>query len=142
VKLATSAVPIVFAVAVDPVGAGLVASLAMPGGNATGLSSQTGDLGGKRLELLREVVSGLRRLAILGNTSYRAVVQEMGEVAAAAKRAFGASKTRVNAFLTRRCRRLFAPQGREAGQVMTRLSCPRARPTWPFADMRRAPPTS
>ena len=60
-------IPIVFAVAHDPVGGGLVASLARPGGNVTGLSLQTPDLAGKRLELLREVVPGLRRLAILAN---------------------------------------------------------------------------
>src|SRR5437667_7837169 len=54
--------------AIDPVGAGLVASLARPGGNATGLSLQSLDLAGKRLSLLREVVPGLRRVAFIGNT--------------------------------------------------------------------------
>jgi ABC-type uncharacterized transport system substrate-binding protein len=67
VKQATSAIPIVFATAGDPVGSGLVASLARPGGNVTGVSSQGSDTAGKRLELLREVVPGLRRLAILAN---------------------------------------------------------------------------
>ena len=62
-KQATSVVPIVFALAGDPVGTGLVASLARPGGNVTGLSLQVTDLGGKRLEILREVVPALRRLA-------------------------------------------------------------------------------
>ncbi len=66
-KQATSVIPIVFAVAGDPVGTGLVASLARPGGNVTGLSIQQTDLAGKRLELLREVVPGLRRLAIMAN---------------------------------------------------------------------------
>jgi putative tryptophan/tyrosine transport system substrate-binding protein len=66
-KQATSVIPIVFAVAADPVDNGLVASLARPGGNVTGLSSQFTDLAGKRLELLREVVPGLRRLAIMAN---------------------------------------------------------------------------
>ena len=65
-KQATSVIPIVFAVMGDPVGTGLVASLARPGGNVTGLSNQSTDLAGKRLELLREVVPGLRRLADLG----------------------------------------------------------------------------
>src|SRR5450631_2335813 len=60
-KQATSVIPIVFAVANDPLGSGLVASLARPGGNATGLSAQTTYLTGKRLELLREVVPGVRR---------------------------------------------------------------------------------
>jgi putative tryptophan/tyrosine transport system substrate-binding protein len=63
-KQATSIIPIVF-VAGDPVGTGLVASLARPGGNATGLSLQQTETNGKRFELLREVVPGLSRLAIL-----------------------------------------------------------------------------
>src|SRR5262245_5064281 len=66
-KDATSAIPIVFALAGDPVGSGLVASLAHPGGNITGTSSQNADLTGKRFELLREVVPNLRRLAVLFN---------------------------------------------------------------------------
>src|SRR6266516_3489721 len=61
-KQATPAIPIVFAVAGDPVGSGLVASLARPGGNVTGLSLQKTDIADKRLELLREVVPGFRRL--------------------------------------------------------------------------------
>jgi putative ABC transport system substrate-binding protein len=65
VKQATSVIPIVFAVAADPVGSGLVASLTHPGGNVTGLSIQATDTAGKRLELLREVVPQLQRLAIL-----------------------------------------------------------------------------
>jgi ABC-type uncharacterized transport system substrate-binding protein len=64
-KRATASIPIVLAVANDPVGIGLVASLSRPGGNVTGLSLQATDAVGKRLELLREVVPGLRRLAIL-----------------------------------------------------------------------------
>jgi putative ABC transport system substrate-binding protein len=85
VKSATSSIPIVFAVAVEPLSSGLVANLARPGGNLTGLSSQTGDLGGKRLDLLRELVPGMRRLGILGNAGYSAAVNEMGKVAAAAR---------------------------------------------------------
>jgi putative ABC transport system substrate-binding protein len=83
-KQATSLIPIVFATAADPVATGLVASLARPGGNVTGLSSQTPDTAGKRLELLREVVPGLRRLAILANVDNSYVALEMGEVQAAA----------------------------------------------------------
>ena len=78
-KQATSVIPIVFALAGDPVGTGLVASLALPGGNATGLSLQVTDLGGKRLELLREVVPSLRRLAILVNVGNPATLLEMSE---------------------------------------------------------------
>ena len=83
-KQATSVIPIVFAVAGDPVGAGLVASLARPGGNVTGLSVLSTDLPGKRIELLREAVPGLRRLAIMGNASNPVIVLEMGEFQAAA----------------------------------------------------------
>jgi putative ABC transport system substrate-binding protein len=79
-KRATSAIPIVFAVDADPVGSGLVASLARPGGNVTGLSSQSPDTASKRLQLLHEVVPGLRRLAILGNPDWHGAVQEMNEV--------------------------------------------------------------
>jgi putative ABC transport system substrate-binding protein len=82
-KQATLAIPIVFAAAGDPLGAGLVASLARPGGNVTGLSLLATDLAGKRIELLREVVPRLRRLAILGNVGNPLVVLEMGEVQAA-----------------------------------------------------------
>src|SRR5215475_9545980 len=84
VKQATSVIPIVFAIAADPLGTGLVASLVRPGGNVTGLSTQARDLVGKRLELLREAVPGLRRLAILANIGYPASVIEMSEVQAAA----------------------------------------------------------
>jgi putative tryptophan/tyrosine transport system substrate-binding protein len=75
----------VFVLANDPVGAKMVASLAHPGGNVTGLSIQSSDLAGKRLELLREVVPGLRRLAILTNVSYPAAVLETVEVEDAAR---------------------------------------------------------
>jgi ABC-type uncharacterized transport system substrate-binding protein len=82
---ATSVIPIVFAAAGDPVGTGLVASLARPGGNVTGLSIQQTDVAAKRLELLREVVPGLRRLAILANVGGPAVVLDMREVQATAR---------------------------------------------------------
>ena len=84
-KRATSVIPIVFAVALDPVGSGMVASLARPGGNVTGLSLQSTDLSGKRLELLRAAVPGLRRLAIIANASYPAAMLELGEVQATAR---------------------------------------------------------
>jgi putative ABC transport system substrate-binding protein len=84
-KQATSVIPIVFAAAVDPLGSGFVASLARPGGNITGLSFQATDLAGKRFELLRELVPGLRRLAVLANIGYPAAVREMNEVQTAAR---------------------------------------------------------
>jgi putative ABC transport system substrate-binding protein len=84
-KRATSVVPIVFATAGDPVGTGVVASLAHPGGNVTGLATLGADLAGKRLELLREVVPGLRRLAIMGDVDNPFTVLEFGEVQSAAR---------------------------------------------------------
>ena len=80
-KQVTSVIPIVFALATDPIGSGLVASLARPGSNATGLSIQGAYLVGKRLELLREVVPGMRRLGITGNLRN----PEMDEAQAAAR---------------------------------------------------------
>jgi putative ABC transport system substrate-binding protein len=85
-KQATSIIPIVFAVANDPLGAGLVASLSQPGGNVTGLSNQASDLGTKRLELLREIVPGLHRLAIMANVGNPQTALEMGEVQATARK--------------------------------------------------------
>jgi len=78
-KQATAVIPIVFAAASDPVGTGLVVSLARPGGNVTGLANQISDTGGKKLELLREAVPGLRRLAIMANVGNPASVWDMGE---------------------------------------------------------------
>jgi putative ABC transport system substrate-binding protein len=83
-KQATSVIPIVFASSGDPVAGGLVASLARPGGNATGLSTLVPDLAGKRIELLREVVPGLGRLAILGNVGNPISVLELEAVETAA----------------------------------------------------------
>jgi putative ABC transport system substrate-binding protein len=79
-KQATPTIPIVFAVAVDPLGTGLVASLSRPGGNVTGLSLQQSDLVGKRLQLLHEIVRGTRRIALMANAGYPAAGQEMREV--------------------------------------------------------------
>jgi putative tryptophan/tyrosine transport system substrate-binding protein len=84
-KRATTTIPIVFPVAIDPVGGGLVDNLARPGGNVTGLSLQGTDLAGKRLELLRRIVSGLRRLAIMANPDYPASAKELAEAEAAAR---------------------------------------------------------
>ena len=85
-KQATSTIPIVFAIALDPVGDGMVASLARPGGNVTGLSTQTNELVGKRIELLRHVLPNLRRLAVLADVSYPAGVREITEVRAVARK--------------------------------------------------------
>jgi putative ABC transport system substrate-binding protein len=85
VRQATTTIPIVFAVAIDPVGSGLVESLAQPGGNVTGLSLQANDLAGKRLEIARELIPRLRRLAIMFNIGNAQPVLEMGETQAAAR---------------------------------------------------------
>ena len=84
-KQATSSIPIVFAAVGDPVNTGLITSLARPGGNVTGLSIQATDLAGKRLELLREVVPGMSRLAILANAGASPAVLEMAEVQTTAR---------------------------------------------------------
>jgi putative ABC transport system substrate-binding protein len=84
-KDATSVIPIVFAVAGDPVGTGLIESLRRPGGNVTGLSIQQTDTATKRLELLREIVTDLHRLAILANAGNPAEGKEVGDVDKAAK---------------------------------------------------------
>ena len=83
-KQAAPVVPIVFAAVGDPVGTGIVASLARPGGNVTGLSALTADLAGKRLDLLREAIPNLGRLAIMGNVGNPLTVLELSEVQAAA----------------------------------------------------------
>jgi len=85
-KEATSVIPIVFPVAGDPVVTGLVGSLARPGGNVTGLSNQAIDLGRKRLEILREVLPGLSRLAIMANAAYAGGAPEIDEVRAATRK--------------------------------------------------------
>jgi len=85
-KHATSTIPIIFGLAGDPVGTGLVASLARPGGNVTGLSLQQPDTSAKRLELLHEVVPNLRRVAIMANAANSVNVREMPEVQAAARK--------------------------------------------------------
>jgi ABC-type uncharacterized transport system substrate-binding protein len=84
-KKATAVIPIVFAAAGDPVGTGLVASLARPGGNITGLSIQQTDLASKRLEMLREVLPGLRTVAILVHIGSPNSVLEMREAQTAAR---------------------------------------------------------
>jgi putative tryptophan/tyrosine transport system substrate-binding protein len=82
-KQITSSIPIIFAIANDPIGSGLVASLSRPGGNVTGFSIQAPDLAGKRLEVLREILPDLHVVAIMGNVGYSGAVDEMGALKAA-----------------------------------------------------------
>ncbi len=84
VKRATSVIPIVFAASGDPVGSGLVASLARPGGNLTGLSVQSIEAANKRVELLRQVVPNLRRLAIIIDRNNPVIIREAEQAQAAA----------------------------------------------------------
>jgi putative ABC transport system substrate-binding protein len=84
-KSATTVIPIVFAAAADPVGTGIVSSLSRPGGNATGLSLPAPDIAGKRLELLREVVPGLRKLALMADVDSLDTTLVTREVHAAAR---------------------------------------------------------
>ena len=91
-KRATTSIPIVFPVAVDPVGSGFVDNLSRPGGNVTGLSLQGPDVAGKRLELLRQMIPGLRRLAIMVDVGYPAANKEFAECQTAA-RALGLEAT-------------------------------------------------
>ena len=86
IKQVTSSIPIVFAIATNPVGGGLVESLARPGGNVTGVSDQQADLASKRVELLREAIPGLHRLAILANVGYHDSVFELADVETTARR--------------------------------------------------------
>jgi putative ABC transport system substrate-binding protein len=85
-KRETSVIPIVFSTAGDPIGSGLVASLARPGGNVTGLSNQGSDLGGKKLGLLREVLPALTRVAVMVNAVYSGGVTERNEIDNAARK--------------------------------------------------------
>ena len=85
-KEATSTIPIVFAIAVDPIGSGMVDSLARPGGNVTGVSLQATETAGKRIELLRQILPGLRRIAVIANVSYPASVLEVAEVREVARK--------------------------------------------------------
>ena len=84
-KDATRTIPIVMAQDTDPVGNGFVASLARPGGNITGLSSYSAELNGKRLELLKEIVPKLSRLALVGQSTYPGNAQALKETELAAE---------------------------------------------------------
>jgi len=85
VKRETQTIPIVMAISSDPVGTGFVASLARPGGNVTGNSTISPDLSGKRLELLREIVPGLSRLAFLWNPDLRGALLDYNQTDGAAR---------------------------------------------------------
>ena len=134
-KQPTSVIPIVFAVATDPVGSGFVASLARPGGNVTGLSLQRTDLAGKRLELLREVVPVCAGWRSWPTSSYPRCRLEMDEVQAAA-RTLGIARRHVRNPASRRYRaRLRGPQG-PRGRALCRARPARKRQPDPHQHTR------
>ncbi len=121
-KQATSTIPIVFAIAVDPVGTGIVASLAQPGGNATGISVQSAELAGKRLEILREVLPTLRRLAIIADVNYPGAVLEV----ASAQIAAGNLGVDTNVLEIRRAEDIVPAFGELGSGVQALYVCPDA----------------
>jgi putative ABC transport system substrate-binding protein len=120
VKQATTVIPVVFVLATDPIGGGLIASLSRPGSNVTGSSNQGVDLAGKRVELLREVVPGLRRLAVLANANYPDSVAEMSEVESATGR-LGLDVTRLEIRQARDIAPAFATLGTQGGTQASAL---------------------
>ncbi len=120
-RRATTTTPIVFAVANDPVGAGLVASLTRPGGTVTGLATMGSDMTAKRLELLREAVPGLTRIAILWNPKNPSSQSELRETEAGA-RALGIQVQSVEARDVRRLDLAFAAMTRERAGALIVLS--------------------
>ena len=119
-KQATATIPIVFALASEPVGSGMVASLARPGGNVTGLSLQSSELAGKRIELLREVVPGIRRLAIIGNVGAPTTLLEI----AAAQEAAGKLGIEVDVLEIRRAEEIVPAFGTLKSDVQALYVCP------------------
>src|SRR5262245_35762616 len=107
-KPATTTIPIAFIVAEDPVRLGLVASLARPGGNLTGVNFFTGELVAKRLELLRELVPAATRVAVLVNPTNATVAETKLREVAAAGRAMGLQVQALNASTSREIDAAFA----------------------------------
>jgi ABC-type uncharacterized transport system substrate-binding protein len=112
-KAATATIPIIFMVPMDPVRLGLVASLAQPGGNATGINFFSEELTAKRLGLLRELVPGMARVAVLANPSNATATETVLRDVEAAARAMGLQVQVVNADTSREIDAAFATFGRE-----------------------------
>jgi putative ABC transport system substrate-binding protein len=112
-KAATTTIPIVFLAAEDPVGVGLVASLAHPGGNLTGINFLNSELAAKRLGLLRELVPGAARVAVLVNPANAVNAETTLRDAQAAARAMGLQIRVLNASTSREINAAFASLGRE-----------------------------
>jgi putative ABC transport system substrate-binding protein len=120
-KQGTARIPIIIAIAADPVGAGLVASLARPGENVTGLTDLDTELSGKRLELLKEVVPGLARVAILWNPANPAHRPALEESAVAA-RALGVQLQPVAVRSPPEFTQAFAAMSRERASALMLLA--------------------
>ncbi len=118
VKRETQTIPIVMGNSTDPVGTGFVASLARPGGNITGLSAISPELSGKRLELLREVVPGLSRVAFLWNPDIRGAVLDYNETESAA-RSLGLQVQSVEVLRAEDLDRAFSAITKERAQALT-----------------------
>jgi putative ABC transport system substrate-binding protein len=112
-KAATATIPIVFIVAEDPVRVSLVVSLARPGGNLTGINFLNNELAAKRLELLRELVPGAARVAVLVNPANATTAETTLREAEAAARAMGLQIQVLNASTSREINAAFASLGRE-----------------------------
>ena len=112
-KAATTTIPVVFVVAEDPVRVGLVASLAQPGGNLTGINFLSAELVAKRLELLRELVPGTARLAVLVNPANAINTETTLRDVQAAARAIGLQIQVLNASTSGEINTAFASLGRE-----------------------------
>ena len=121
-KQATTSIPIVFAIAVDPLGFGLVDKLSHPGGNVTGLSVQQNDTTGKRLELLHDIVPGLRRLAVMFDGGYRASIAENSQVQAIARTLGLEAAAHENPARRGYCARLRRSE-RPGGRALCRRKC-------------------
>ena len=119
-KESTNTIPIVMAQDIDPVGSGFVASLARPGGNITGLSSLSVDISGKRLELLKETVPRLSRLAILGTSTVPGTAQALREMERAAG-LFGAKLQFLDVLAPKEIETAFRAAGKERADAVLLL---------------------
>jgi len=142
VRQATKTIPIVMVADGDPVGTGLVASLARPGGNITGLASLDTDLGGKRLELLKEAVPNLSRVAVLWNSGDIVMTRSFNQIEVAAQR-FGVTLqpfgVRDAADVDNALASMMRTRPDALFMIADRLTGPRARQVIDFAAKTKLP---
>jgi putative tryptophan/tyrosine transport system substrate-binding protein len=123
-KAATTTIPIVFILAKDPVRLGIVASIPRPGGNATGINFVSGELGAKRLELLRELLPGAVRIAVLNNSSDAATAETTVREVEAGARAMGLEVQILNASSSNEIHAAFSTIARERPDALFLSSDP------------------